>query len=172
MSRLGRFLIVAAGALIVAVAVLAVALPGAAHVNDGSGSSGASAQDVRKVAVDLVWANIRGQYGRVWPRLHPRYQRVTTRAFWEACQRKQSAQTAGVEWLSIRATDAYPDRVRLPLLGRVNVTAVTISARVEYLGTRRTITDTNYWILLRGVWRGLWQPETYRAYARHRCPPN
>src|SRR5262245_42749682 len=78
----------------------------------------------RQLQVALAWANIRGQYGKVWPLLHPRYQRVTTRAFWEACQRKRARQTAGVKWISVKATQAYPDRITLPLLGSIPVVAV------------------------------------------------
>ena len=131
-----------------------------------------SDEDVKKVAVALVWANINAQYGKVWPRLHPRYQRVTTRAFWENCQRKAGTKAAGTEWLSIKATDSFPDRLSFPLLGTLRVTAVTIEARiVTYLGTRHTVRDTRYWIKLGSTWRGLWQAETYRAYKAHRCPP-
>jgi hypothetical protein len=129
-----------------------------------------SGGNVKKVALGVVAANIRGEYGKVWPLLHPRYQLVTTRAFWESCQRKKAASQTGIEWLSIKATDAYPDRVTLPLLGNVRVTAVTIEAKIEYLGSRHTVTDTNYWIKIGSRWRGTWKPEVYRAYKAHRCP--
>jgi hypothetical protein len=76
-----------------------------------------------------------------------------------------------IEWLSIRVTDIYPDRLRLPLLGRVRVTAVTVTARIRYLSDERTVTDTNYWVKVGDTWRGLWDPEAYAAYAKHRCPP-
>ena len=99
-------------------------------------------EDLKALQVALTWANIRGQYGKVWPLLHPRYQRVTTRAFWEKCQRKRAAKTAGVEWLSVKATDAYADRITLPLLGRVSVVAVSVEAKIDYLGTTRTVRDT------------------------------
>ena len=46
-----------------------------------------------------------------------------------------------------------------------------MTARYKYRGTTHTVRDTNYWKRLNGVWRGLWQPETYRAYKEHRCPP-
>ncbi len=112
----------------------------------------------------------RGQYGRVWPLLHPRYRRVTTRAFWESCQRKRARVADGIEWISIKATDAYADRIALPLLGTVPVVAVSIEAKFEYLGAKRTVRDTVYWMRLNGKWIGLWEPETYRAYKAHRCP--
>ena len=133
-------------------------------------ASPAKYDDVKRLQVALTWANIRGQYGKVWPLLHPRYQRVATRSFWEACQRKRARATAGVEWLSIRATDAYDDRVTLPLLGRVRVVAVSMEAKIDYLGTKRTIRDTVYWMKGGDEWLGLWAPETYRAYKAHRCP--
>jgi hypothetical protein len=147
--------------LLVVVVVILVACGASEASNNG---------DVKKVAVALVWENIHAQYGKVWATLHPRYQRVTTRAFWESCQRRKAEQQAGVDWLSIRASDAYSDRVSLPLLGTIPVTAVTIEAKVSYLGAKHTISDTNYWVKLGSSWRGLWNPETYRAYKAHRCP--
>jgi hypothetical protein len=126
--------------------------------------------DVKRLQVALTWANIRGQYGKVWPPLHPRYQRVTTRAFWEECHRKDARKAAGVEWLSIRATDAYDDKRTFPLLGRVSVVAVSMEAKIDYLGLKRTIRDTLYWMKVADNWRGLWEPEMYRAYRAHRCP--
>jgi hypothetical protein len=131
-----------------------------------------SEDSLRQVATDLVWASIRGQYGKVWSRLHPRHQRVTSREFWESCQRKRANAVASVEWLSIRVTSTYPDRVRIPGLGRTNVTALTTTARVEVLGTKRTISETNYWVRIGDMWRGLWDQETYAAYAKGRCPPS
>jgi hypothetical protein len=131
----------------------------------------ASTERIGDVAVAVTWANIRGQYGRVWVRLHPAHQRVTSRAFWESCQRKRAAATAGIDWLSIKATATYPDRVVVPVLGLTRVTAVTITARYKYLGSRHTESDTNYWKRVNGIWRGLWQPETYRAYKTGHCPP-
>src|SRR5262245_44242506 len=88
-----------------------------------AGSLGASAKYelLKDLQVRLTWAGIHGQYGQVWAllQLHPRYQRVTTRTFWEACQRKHARQTAGVEWLSVKATAAYSDRITAPLLGSI-----------------------------------------------------
>ena len=103
--------------------------------------------------------------------LHPRYQRATTRAFWESCKRKAAAKQTGIEWLSIKAIDAYPDRVTLPLLGTIPVIAVTVEAKFTYLGTKHTVSDTNYWAKVVPQWKGFWKPEQYRAYKAHRCPP-
>jgi hypothetical protein len=125
---------------------------------------------LKQLQVAQTWASIRGQYGRVWPLLHPQYQRVTTRAFWEACQRKRARKTAGVEWLSVKATAAYPDRVTLPLLGSIPVVAVSFEVKSKYLGSTKTVRDTHYWATLNSNWVGLWDPETYRAYKAHRCP--
>jgi hypothetical protein len=142
-------------------------LLGAGHA---AAATSSDASDVKKLAVDVTWAGIRAQYGRVWPRLHPKYQRATTRAFWESCQRKRAAKTPGVEWISVDAIDAYPDRVALPLLGTINVMAVTIWAKYNFLGATRTAVDTVYWTKVGTAWRGLWKPEQYRAYRNHRCP--
>ena len=124
---------------------------------------------LKQLQVEQTWASIRGQYGKVWPLLHPRYQRVTTRAFWEACQRKHARKTAGVKWLSVKATAAYPDRVTLPLLGSIAVVAVGVEAKIKHLGKTHTVRNTHYWAPLNGWWVGLWDPETYRAYKVHRC---
>jgi hypothetical protein len=134
--------------------------------------SGANAvRSPRVVAVETVWQNIRGQYGLVWRKLHPRYKTVTTREKWESCQRRRANDTADVEWLSIRATHSYADRLRFPLLGRTRVAAVTVAARIRspLLGTR-TITDTVYYTRIGTRWYGIWEPETYNAYRRGRCP--
>jgi len=135
-----------------------------------AGMAEATTDDVRKVNVDTTWANIRGQYGKVWSTLHPRYQQVTTRAFWEACKRKEARKGLGIEWLSVKATDDYPDRLTLPLLGTISVTAVSMEAKIDYLGIRRTVRDTVYWVKVDGEWRGLWEPIQYRAYKAKRCP--
>ena len=125
----------------------------------------------RAVAVETAWQNIRGQYGKVWPKLHPRYQRVTTREKWEACQRKRAKETAEWEWLSVRATDSYPDAMRFPLLGHVRFTAATMKATIRHpIYGRRSISDTVYYTLVRGRWKGLWEAATYRAYRAGRCP--
>jgi hypothetical protein len=139
-----------------------------------SGTATASDEgDAKRVAVALVWANIHAQYGKVWATLHQRYQRVTTRAFWESCKRKYAAKHAGIEWLSVKAIDAYPDRVTLPLLGPVRVTAVTLVAEIkapypDYFSG--TYSDTHLWVKVGSQWKGLWTTEQYRAYKAHRCP--
>lgn len=125
---------------------------------------------LQQLQVEQTWASIRGQYGRVWPLLHPRYQRVTTRAFWEACQRKRARKTAGVKWLSVKAPVAYPTGVTLPLLGSIPVVAVIVDSKFKHLGKTQTVRDTHYWAPLNGWWVALWDPETYRAYKAHRCP--
>lgn len=58
----------------------------------------------------------------------------------------------------------------MPLVGRVTVVAVSVEAKIDYLGLKRTIRDTVYWMKLGGQWRGLWEPDTFRAYKAHRCP--
>src|SRR5262245_41520531 len=136
----------------------------------GTVSASAKYDQLEQLQVAMTWANIRGQYGKVWPLLHPRYQRVTTRAFWEACQRMRARQTAGVKWSSVKATGAYSDRITLPLLGSIPVVAVSVAAKIKYLGSTRTVRDTLYWKLNGGGWASLWDPATYRAYKAHRCP--
>jgi hypothetical protein len=133
---------------------------------------------LKALTVELAWANTRGQYERAWQllQLHPRYQRVTSRAFWESCQRKRARAQAGVKWISIKGTNVYPDRITLPLLGSTQVAAVSVEAKIEYLGKRRTVRDTFHWaqgdIGSNGRWdcNGLWDPETYLAYKAQRCP--
>jgi len=46
-----------------------------------------------------------------------------------------------------------------------------LEARAKYLGQTITVRDTLYVTKAGGVWFGLWEPETYRAYAAKRCPP-
>ena len=127
--------------------------------------------EAKRVAVALVYANINAQYGAVWAYLHPRYQRVTTRAFWESCKRKL-AEKRGIEFFDVRAIDAYPDRVTLPRLGTIRVIAVTLEAR--FVGHEQRgagiASDTHLWVKVGSEWKALWTPEQYRAYKAHRCP--
>jgi hypothetical protein len=126
--------------------------------------------EAKRVAVALVYANVSAQYGAVWAYLHPRYQRVTTRAFWESCKRKL-ADKRGVEFFDVRAIDAYPDRVTLPLLGTTRVTAVTLQAKfVDRQGGFGTASDTHLWVKVGSEWKALWTLEQYRAYKAHHCP--
>ena len=149
-----------------AVAVTALLFAGAAPV-----SARPAEQSARAFIVETTWQSIRAQYGRVWAKIHPRYQRVTTREKWEACQRRQARETAGFEWLSVRATDSYPDVIRLPLLGRTTVTAVSVAVVVRHpLTGRQTVRDTFYVKKVGGRWKGLWTPEMYAAYKAGRCP--
>ena len=136
----------------------------------GTVAASAKWELLKELQVRMTWANIRGQYGFVWPLLNPQYQRVTTRAFWEACQRKRARQTAGVKWISVKATAAYPDRITLPLLGSIPVVAVSVEAKIKYLGSTRTVRDTFYWLSGDRGFTSLWDPATYRAYKAHRCP--
>ena len=69
------------------------------------------------------------------------------------------------------AIDAYPDRVTLPLLGTIRVTAVTLSGEDHSTPTPSgTIIDTHLWVKVGSQWKALWTPEQYRAYKAHRCP--
>ena len=136
----------------------------------GTVAASAKWELLKDLQVKMTWANIRGQYGFVWPLLNPQYRRVTTRAFWEACQRKRARQTAGVKWISVKATDAYPDRITLPLLGAIPVVAISVEAKFTYLGSTRTVRDTFYWLNGDRGFTSLWDPATYRAYEAHRCP--
>jgi hypothetical protein len=127
--------------------------------------------EAKRVAVALVYANVNARYGTVWAYLHPRYQRVTTRAFWESCKRKL-AEERGVEFFHIRAIDAYPDRVTLPLLGTTRVIAVTLQAKFvdPHQQGVGMASDTHLWVKVGSEWKGLWTSEQYRAYKAHRCP--
>jgi hypothetical protein len=155
--------------------VAAVILVGACVLASATASSaadrgGARSSDPRTLAVNVVKWNFLGQYGRVWQLLHPRYQRVTTRAFWESCKRRAS--NPGIAVKSIKAIDSYADEMTLPLIGHVKVEAVTLQMRftLPALSGVQTVSDTAYWTRYRGQWKGLWQLSDYRAYRRHRCP--
>jgi hypothetical protein len=114
--------------------------------------------------------SIAGQYGRVWARLHPRYRAVTTRAFWETCKRRRAAALRSVEWLGVRAVEQHPDRIRLPLLGSIKVTAVTLRVRYRSDDSVASETDTLYFRYDNGRWWGLWDSDAYRAYKSRTCP--
>ena len=150
--------------------VACVVVLGLSLVFAGTVAASAKWELLKEIQVKMTWANIRGQYGFIWPLLNPQYQRVTTRAFWEACQRKRARQTAGVKWISVKATAAYPDRITLPLLGSIPVVAIRVEAKFTYLGSTGTFRDTFYWRNGDSGFTSLWDPATYRAYKAHRCP--
>ena len=149
-------------ALVLVVVALAVTVvPGATASNE---------DEAKRVAVARVYANAEADYEEIWAYLHPRYKRVTTRAFWESCKRKL-AEKRGLEFFHIRAIDAYPDRVTLPLLGTIRVIAVVLQAElVDRRGDHGTASDTHLWVKVGSEWKELWTPEQYRAYKAHRCP--
>ena len=98
---------------------------------------------------------------------------MTAREKCEACKRREAASTpAGFRVVSLGVAGSYPDSLRLPLLGRVSVTAVTRRMRYRLAGHNRVFqtTDTVYVTKVRGQWKGLWKPETYAAYQAGRCP--
>lgn len=162
-------------------ALVVVSILGLCATSLFAGASDAATQPKKTASqfvVETVWQSIRGQYGRVWAKLDPAYKKVTTRARWEACQRRK-ADALGGDWLSMTATDEYSDRVILPLLGNTAVTAVSLEGRVRlpqsgvrrvrttlYVRQARVFNPGN--VVL--VWRGLWTPEQYRAYKAGRCP--
>ncbi len=71
----------------------------------------------------------------------------------------------------MKVTETYPDRVTLPLLGPVRVTAVSVELKAAILGKTITARETLYVTKVGSTWYGLWEPETYRAYKAKRCPP-
>ena len=148
-------------ALLAAMLVLAFS-PGAGGATRGD--------DPRSLAVQVVKWNFLAQYGRIWELLHPRYQAVTTRTFWEACKRKNAP--VGIRMQSIKALGSYPDTITLPLLGRIKVTAVTLELRYTHPAIKgvQKAGDTTYWIRYHGTWKGLWRLADYQAYSHHRCP--
>jgi hypothetical protein len=128
--------------------------------------------DAKSVAVDVVRWNFLGQYGRVWQVLHPRYQHVTTRTFWESCKRKNAP--TGIQVKSLKAVDSYLDTITLPLLGKLHVTAVTLQMRftTPTLSGTQSVSDTVYMTKVGSAWKGLWEVADYQAYSHHRCPPS
>jgi hypothetical protein len=140
-----------------------------------AGTARAGGQSAAAFAVETTRQNLSSQYGLIWAKLHPAYRTVTTRAFWESCQRKRArSMPAGFRVLSVRAIASYPDRPPLPLLGTRPATAVTLRMAFTSVVTgRQTVSDTIY-VLKRpdGGWWGTWQSDTYRAYKAHRCPSN
>jgi hypothetical protein len=122
--------------------------------------------------VEVLWSDVRAQYGKLWGTLHPRYQKVTTRTFWEFCQRTRDRDAAGLKVHSVKATAEYPDELRFPLLGTLKVRAVTLEMRYSHplLGKNRKLTDTVYVVRSGATWKALWEPTTHSAYAKRRCP--
>jgi hypothetical protein len=125
------------------------------------------------LAVNVLKWNFDRQFGRVWSALHPRYQRVVPRSFWEACKRSEvEGQLSTITMKSIRAVDSYADTITLPLLGRLHVRAVTLELKYTQASVAGTQTarDTQYFTQVGGEWKGLWDASTYSAYKARRCP--
>jgi hypothetical protein len=97
--------------------------------------------DPKVLSVNVVKWNFLGQYGRVWQTLDPRFQKVTTRTFWESCKRKNAPE--GITVQSIKAIDSYSDSMTLPVVGHVNVEAVTLRMRYTHPALKgiQTVTD-------------------------------
>lgn len=148
-------------------AVAAVLVFGTAHEAAQARPAGS---DPRSLAVQVVKWNFLGEYGRIWQMLDPRFQRITTRTFWENCKRKNAP--AGVTLKSIKAIDSYPDQISLPVVGKLKVTAVALEMRYTHPALQgvQTAHDTVYWERYRGQWKGLWTLADYQAYSHHRCP--
>ena len=148
-----------------AVAVaLAAAGPGAAPARPADDSA-------RAFAVRVVWANLHRRYDVVWSSIYPRYRGITTRTFYVACKRQKARRNASLTWLSVRAPSARQLSVRLPLLGRVRITRVTLlgSVRVPILGTR-TVRNSLDVMRRGGRWFAVPTLDEYRAYTGGRCP--
>jgi hypothetical protein len=146
-------------------AAFVLAAPATASKNDDS---------VLKLAVNLSHWNSDGQFGKVWDTMHPTYQKIVGRSFWQSCKVAQANKTSamGVEFdaSSVHVTDSFTDTITLPVLGRVNVTAVTLAAKFKYLGATHSVTDTVNYTKVGGKWKGLWTPAQFKAYKNHKCP--
>jgi hypothetical protein len=127
-------------------------------------------------ASEFVKANtemaMKAQFGRTWANLHPALQQVTTRAAWEACQRKSHDELALVKVHELEVVEEYPDPHEAPGVGRVDAVAVTMRMEFEHplLEGRREVTDTVHVVNVDGEWKGIWNAERYEAYANGRCP--
>jgi hypothetical protein len=156
-----------------AILVLLILTPGCGgkSAKSSSGkSSSATAAAARQMSVDAMWASARGQYGKVWAVIHPKYQAVTTRAAWEKCRRQKAAKIKGIEWLSFGAPKSSSATMKLPLLGSVKYEVVTVQARFKYRGTNYSDSSTIAWTIVNGHWRGLWSSREFADYKAGRCP--
>jgi hypothetical protein len=145
---------------------LVVAVPPAA-------SSFPAQTSPQELAVNVIEWNLDQQFGRVWSVLHPRYQRVVKRSFWEGCKWRQAeGQLVGMTMKSVRAVDSYAATITLPLLGKKHVRAVTLELKYTQPSVKGTQTarETQYFTQVGGEWKGLWDAATYGAYKAHRCP--
>lgn len=160
-----------AGAAALALAALVSLTVGSATAS-GRGLANRSTSDPRALAVQIVQWNFLHQYGRVWQALDPRFQKVTTRAFWQSCKEKNGP--AAITMRSLKAIDSYSDAMTLPVVGHVKVEAVTLQLKftTPALSGVQTVTDTVYFTRYRGTWKGLWTQADYQAYSHHRCPAN
>jgi hypothetical protein len=163
MYRLSR---VSSRVLLVGIAALLLVTSASAEPTARSGQSASS------FMVEVLWNDVRAQYGTGWGKLHPRYQKVTTRAFWEYCQRIRDRDAAGLVVHAVKATNEYAAELKFPLLGTQKVRAVTLEMRYSHplVGKNRKLTDTVWVVRWGATWKVMWETTTYGAYAKHRCP--
>jgi len=128
--------------------------------------------DLRALAAKLVRWNSRGEWQKSWAFLHPRYQAVTTRAFWVACQQKRDAAGPSIVVRSVTIGTPHLSSATLPLLGQTDLTLVKVTLRYSIAGSKKlqSVTGDSKWTQYRGEWRGLWDAKTYQSYSHHRCP--
>lgn len=130
------------------------------------------AESAASFAKSVTEANLKGQYGKNWARLHPAHKDETSRSEWEACQEKAADGRAGIKVLSIDVLETYVDEYEAPKLGPVEATAVTMRLRYTHplFEGEQELTDTIYIVDVDGEWRGLWDQATFDAYQAGRCP--
>ena len=161
LARMGRFL--GMRSLLLAVVVAALAVP-AAQARPDVGV-------VNPTAAAMANAVAAHQYDAVWNFVYAPYQKVISKARWEACQKQNPVIPPGVKItrIGVAQTNRIPSVV--PLLGLTHIQDV----QMQIVFTRPPDTTLQvavanaYFVKYQGKWAAVWLQDTYNSLVSGKC---
>jgi hypothetical protein len=149
-----------------ALAVCAVAVAFAVGAGAPAASANTSAGEFLK---SVVASTGKGQYGRVWDRLHPAQQRFISRDRLIDCYERGDVPSFTIKRWKVLAT--YQEKKRIPGTNvRARTTAVTVRYTIDIDGRPdATGTETLHAVLVSGRWRSMADAEAMQRFKRGKC---
>jgi hypothetical protein len=135
-------------------------------------SSAFAAASPAQLAVNTAKSSFSGNQGSQWDTLHPGYKAVVSRARFVACERQAAAAVGKITIVGISAEGTRVFRTKLPLLGTVNVNAVTVAVTYRRGGSKsaQIAEIDSLWVAHKGRWVRIYTPADYAAYKAGNCP--
>jgi len=135
-------------------------------------SAAVAASTPAQLAVRVAKTSFKGNQGAQWDTLHPKYKKVVTRARFVSCERKAAAAIGKITVLDISAEGTQVVHTKLPLLGTVDVSDVTlaITYRKGTKGSSQIAELDSLWVAHKGHWVRIYTPTEYAAYKAGKCP--